>query len=409
LEAVSSRLRQVLIHLNRRGAVRGVLYSPDGQRIIAGDYPGGVVQVWDAVSGKQLTSIETGYGYRSSSEYFFLSPDWKTVYVDRETRRKHVRIEKDGKKMIRWDCAGEVRAWDLASGQLRRTYSHTPPRGIDRLTFSPDGSLFVTSEELSGESGGAPNRSSTLWDTRTGNYRLLPEGLGSLDHFSPDNGTLAIPALDENHRLTAIKLFDVKTAREKLSLAIPKEGISSGFMAFSPDGRLFIGEPRNYKTGEHWLKFWDAKTGRELASITGVKKDYFMWLAFSPDGRTLATTNLGETEPAKVFLFDLPSGKLAKTILLGEKASVRQPVFSPDGKWIALATQVFPPELRGRDPEPEDVPQPRIHLIDVAAGAVRETLVAPPGFTASLCFSPDGKTLASDGQGRVLLWDLTRP
>jgi WD40 repeat protein len=46
-------------------------------------------------------------------------------------------------------------------------------------------------------------------------------------------------------------------------------------------------------------------------------------------------------------------------------------------------------------------------MIDAAAGEVRESMIAPPGFVFSACFSPDGKTLATSGLGRVLLWDLS--
>jgi WD40 repeat protein len=388
-----------------------VRYLPDGKRIIAGDYPGGVVQVWDAETGKQLTRIETGYGYRGSDDYISISPDGKTLFVDSRTRRKATRFEKDGKKGIRWDCAGEVRAWDIASGKLCRTFQHTPPRGINFLALSPDGSTFVTTEDLSGESSGRPKRSSSLWDVKTGHCQELPEGLSSLVVFSPDSRTFAGQVLNEDVFENGIKLFDVATAREKLSIPFrEKDARRIGFRDFSPDGKLLIGQLRDeVKTGQHWLKFWDAATGQELASFTGEKKDYFLWMTISPDSRMLAVTNLARVGPSTLFLFDLPTRKLTQTIVLGEKGSMRQPVFSPDGKWIAVTTQMFPDDVRGRDPEPEDVAQPRIHLIEVAAAAVRETLIAPPGFTGSACFSPDGKTLATDGHGKVLLWDLTRP
>jgi WD40 repeat protein len=45
----------------------------------------------------------------------------------------------------------------------------------------------------------------------------------------------------------------------------------------------------------------------------------------------------------------------------------------------------------------------------VATGEVRETIVSPPAFPETVCFSPDGQTLATSGNGCVLLWDLTDP
>jgi hypothetical protein len=54
------------------------------------------------------------------------------------------------------------------------------------------------------------------------------------------------------------------------------------------------------------------------------------------------------------------------------------------------------------------VPQPRIHLIETATGEIRETMIAPQGFSSNVCFSPDGHTLATDGHGRVLLWDMPK-
>ena len=100
LEEVSSRLKGSLIHPNRESQIVGIRYSADGKRLVAGDYPGGVVQLWDVETGRQLEKIETGYGYKSTYDYFFLSPDWKSVFTWREKRIPN-RIEKDGKRFFR--------------------------------------------------------------------------------------------------------------------------------------------------------------------------------------------------------------------------------------------------------------------------------------------------------------------
>jgi hypothetical protein len=98
-----------------------------------------------------------------------------------------------------------------------------------------------------------------------------------------------------------------------------------------------------------------------------------------------------------------------KTVLLAERGNPSEPAFSPDGKWVAVATQEFPDTRSPIEPNAEDLPQPRIHLVEVASGEIRETIIAPQAVGVTVCFSPDGKTLASGGNGKVLLWDLTQP
>src|SRR5208282_412785 len=98
-------------------------YSPDGKRLVAGDYPGGVVVVWDVATGKPLRAIETGNGLRNQHEYFFLSPDWQTLFVA-QGKRKYEQVEQDGKRLYRWQLSGQVRTWDLTGEPLPRTFQH---------------------------------------------------------------------------------------------------------------------------------------------------------------------------------------------------------------------------------------------------------------------------------------------
>lgn len=407
-EAISSRLKESLIFPAKKSYLHGVRYSPDGTRIIAGDYPGGVVQVWDP-SGKQLVKIETGFGYHSSKDYFLLSPDWKTLYSCRGKLSVTV-VEKEHKRSNRYEADGDVRAWDVSTGELRATFKHDPPRAIHMMLLSPDGLSFVSFEYYYGESG-QRLQSGTLWDVKSRQRRPLPADFQGFATYSPDGQKLVAHGEMEAGR-AAVKLLELATGQvRQLTVAIAEKECSILGMQFSPDGSLLIGDAMSRRDQQRWLKFWDASTGRELASFAASKNDMFLWLSFSPNGRMLASANRGgfQSRAGKLFLFDLPGRKLATEVPLGEKTCVGEPAFSPDGKWIAVPTQAWPDGPPRGKADPEDLPQPRIYLVEAAAGAVRETLVAPPGLAGCACFSPDGKTLATTSLGKVLLWDLSKP
>jgi dipeptidyl aminopeptidase/acylaminoacyl peptidase len=310
--------------------------------------------------------------------------------------------------VVHWQADGDVRAWDLTTGKLIATFRHDPPRGVGGMVLSPDGSSFAAFEQPSGAlENGRNRRAASLWDANSGKFRPLPADLQYWAVYSADGKTLAAPAQSDDRQTSLVRLIDVASAKEKLTIPIGEKGASLGYIAVSPDGKLLAGQVRG-KAG-HALRLWEVDTGRQVASFAGEKDDLFLWMSFSPDGRTLAVTNSSRPEQGKLFLFDVPGRKPAKKVVFGKKVSVfRRPAFSPDGKWIAVATQVFPDDPRAAE-KPEELPQPRIHLIEAASGEVRETIVAPQGVPLSLCFSPDGKTLATAGNGRVLLWDLARP
>jgi WD40 repeat protein len=386
-----------------------------------------VIQLWDAETGRQLTTLETGYGYRFSADYFFVTPDWQTVYVSRK-KQNFTRVERDGKRLFRWEFDGDVRAWDLETGELRERFQHDPPRNIRQMSLSPDGTTILTGEEPPGEAEGRPAATASLWDVETKEYRTLPGRFGFRGTFSPNGETVAIPVEDEDRSTVALKLFDVATGGEKLSIAlrdaIREEFAYADVSGFTPDCRVVVGSMQVYpnrrdrQTWQYFLKLWDAVTGEELASFSAEEeKSTFMDPVFSPDGGTFATVNW-QGEQGRLYLFDVAERALLKTLVLtekrreGERIFVSDPAFSPDGQCIAVVTQVLPvvSGLRAlRGPDIEEMEQPRIHLIELPEGELRETLVAPQGFTVSLCFSPDGRTLATGGHGKVLLWDLTTP
>jgi WD40 repeat protein len=371
-----------------------------------------VVVIWDVATGKRLATVETGYGYKATDEYFFVSPDWRRLFAWRE-KRKAERVEQDGKPMVRWTFDGAVRVWDLATGQVVRTYRHQPPRNIRMLRLSPDGTKFVTFEDLPGVyERGRLKSVVSLWDVETGRSRTLPDGLQAGGTFSPDGRTLAL--LSNQNGQSRSKLFDTMTGRETLALPVADKNTQGWVAGFSQDSRLVIGVARARvgKAGNPGAyKWWDAATGGEVASLAGDKDDAQAGLCLSPDGRRLAAfTRRGQE--GQVFLYGVPEKCLLREVRFGQNMKGTRliptgPVFSPDGRWLALMSQSLPEEVN-EDTEAFDVPQPRITLIETAGGEVRATLVAPQAFSRSLCFSPDGRVLAVGGHGRVLLWDLTK-
>ncbi len=396
------------MHPNKGSAVVEIKFSPDGKRIIAGDYPGGVVQLWDVATGKQLTKIDTGYGYHGSYAYFQVAPDWKSVFGS-HSKQKIKHIDKEGKKFYDLHYEGEIRAWSLDTGKIVKTYKHDPQRYVTALTLSPDGQSVLAVEELSGvyEKPSA-KRVLSLWDAKTGEFQSLPyDELGWPDRFSPDGKMVVFSPRNPGHGTNALKLIDAASFKEILTIPVAQKNYWARIYAMTPDGKQLIGQIRAMedKKWKDYLKFWDAKTGKELASFTNPDKAGFGLQHLSPDGSALAVANWLDKTP-KLFFFDVAGQKLLRSTVLTQKGNIGDVVFSPNGKWIAVSTQHVPEEL-GLEPDAEDVPQPRIQLVEVATGTVRETIISPQGYAGSLCFSPDGKTLASSGHGRVLLWDVS--
>jgi WD40 repeat protein len=113
------------------------------------------------------------------------------------------------------------------------------------------------------------------------------------------------------------------------------------------------------------------------------------WVAFSPDGKTLASSSRDNT----VKLWDVGQGKLLAT-LEGHTGGVHALAFSPDGKTVATG---------GGDST--------VRLWDVASGKNTATFktVGHAADGGCLAFSPDGKALASSCHGGpVNLWNIDR-
>lgn len=75
--------------------------------------------------------------------------------------------------------------WDLATGLLRHTWQHAPPRGILGIDLSRDGCWLFTFDEVQGEFESYRPRALSLWNVATGEHRQVVDGFATVDAMSP--------------------------------------------------------------------------------------------------------------------------------------------------------------------------------------------------------------------------------
>jgi RNA polymerase sigma factor (sigma-70 family) len=200
----------------------------------------------------------------------------------------------------------------------------------------------------------------------------------------------------DNKRLVTVggnpvtRVWDFTTGRE----LVHRDGEASGgtqAVAFSPDGRTIA--TRDCVGNLH---LWDPATGKDVCrSGTGQSPTFV--LAFSPDGTRVAAAGMA-TVPLEVWRVHGGSLTLDWQITDNDIGPVRVLVgvrtlaWSPDGRTLACG------HMEDGD----------IRLLDAATGKVLRRLVGHKGRVNTVAFSPDGTLLASGGgeDHKVRLWNV---
>jgi WD40 repeat protein len=169
----------------------------------------------------------------------------------------------------------------------------------------------------------------------------------------------------------------------------PGNGYINSAVAFSPDGHTLAaaafkyGPPaQNQETPRlvH-IDIWDVSSSIKLRTLAGSDP-----IAFSPDGRTLAT---GSQDNHAILLWNVGSGTLLHSFASHNQMSSL--VFSPDGHTLASSSQ----------------DDQSITLWDAAHGTILHTLSGHTAGIVSLAYSLDGSLLASGSLDHTIkLWDI---
>ena len=338
-------------------------------------------------------------------------------------------IERDGLGRVveltdRWRPANagvDYRGWEWYYLQSQVEHDAFTFSGIEGYVWdtawSPDGTLVASTFP-----GGFH-----VWDMarkqRSKTLRVHA-GMTFAIAWSPDGSRLASGSGD-----STIKIWNVSTWEEAISLEGCQEGAEWWNVAWSPSGSMVAASSEDKVTGKDKVMTWDATTGKRLYDIlpgsgafcwtpdesqlviaghdaievwdvqtaarigtVGQHHPIITSVRRSPDGTRLASSSDDGTvriwDGQRIWAEDETPQPIH--ILSGHTNNVLQAKWSPDGRWLASASR-----------------DGTVGIWDAATGEVIRTLRGHSNDVLTVSWSPDGKQLASAGKdGTLKIWNF---
>jgi WD40 repeat protein len=259
---------------------------------------------------------------------------------------------------------------------------------LSSVAFSPDGETLAAGASGGPETGKktGPQASGTtyLWNVHTTEQIAKFSPGGGAEAFSPDGKVLAAAGGPANSRTY---LWDLTTQRRIATLP-DRQNSSVDAVAFSANGRILATDDAN-GTVYVWLvpRGHGIPAGYHPASVSIPGNVNANAVAFSQQGTTLAMAG----SDGQAYLWSAAKSSFTRSLNTPGNSEVTSVAFSPDG--LALAAS----DMSG------------VTYVWNLASRGRRAFADPDSLgIESICFSPDGKWLASgDVNGKTYLWNMT--
>jgi len=209
---------------------------------------------------------------------------------------------------------GGLRVWDLPSRKSVDLESQEVHKSW--AAISPDNTALLA---------GAKGDSALWWNLQDPGE--APLRIKSRRALFAGSGNVLITFHDRS-----IKLWDAKARSPKTAFPVEAD---LGFMsptALSEDGGILAVGSNPVKESENAIRLWDTRSGKLLGVCKGHAQGV-RWLAFCPDGETLASVG---DDSALRFWNTRSQQELFSLQRLADP--IRNILFSPDGHWLAAKT-----------------------------------------------------------------------